>query len=100
QVLLLERAANDFTGIEAGDYDVIVLNSVVQYFPGVDYLMQVVENAIQLVAPRGHIFLGDIRSLPLLEVFHTAVQLRQAVGSLSRKELRQLVQTYVAQEKE
>ena len=84
QVRLLERAANDFSDIEAGAYDVIVLNSVVQYFPGADYLLEVLEKAIQCVSPGGRIFLGDIRSLPLLEVFHTAVQVRQAAACTYR----------------
>ncbi len=100
QVTLLERGANDFTGIETGIYDVIVLNSVVQYFPGADYLAQVLENAINVIAPGGRIFLGDIRSLLLLETFHTSVQLRQASALLSRKELQQLIQSHVAEEKE
>lgn len=100
QVTLLEHHANDLSGIEAGIYDTIVLNSVVQYFPSADYLAQLLERLTQLVAPGGHIFLGDIRNHSLLEMFHTSVQLHQAADSLSLKELQQLVRSHVAQEKE
>jgi len=102
QVTLLQRTAHNLTGIEAGMYDVVVLNSVVQYFPSADYLVQVLEQALHLLAPGGRIFLGDIRSLPLLEVFHSSVLLSQTdpTLALSRKELLQRVQSHISQEKE
>ncbi len=99
-VTLLERNANDLSGIEAGVFDTIILNSVVQYFPGVEFLIQLLEHLIRLVAPGGRIFLGDIRNHSLLEVFHTSVQVRQAEDALSLKELQHLVGSHIAQEKE
>jgi amino acid adenylation domain-containing protein/non-ribosomal peptide synthase protein (TIGR01720 family) len=99
-VTLLERTADDLAGLETGAYDLIILNSVVQYFPGADYLGQVLVNMLPLVAPGGHIFFGDIRSLPLLEVFYTSVQVYQAAPLMPLHELRQLVRSHVAQEKE
>ncbi|MBA2682590.1 MAG: amino acid adenylation domain-containing protein [Ktedonobacteraceae bacterium] len=102
QVTLLQRSANNLTEMEAGVYDVVVLNSVVQYFPSADYLVQVLEQALHMLAPEGRIFLGDIRSLPLLEVFHTSVQLSQTdiPSALSRKNMLQRVHSHVSQEKE
>ena len=102
QVTLLQRSANNLTGVDAGVYDVVVLNSVVQYFPSADYLVQVLEQALHMLAPGGRIFLGDIRSLPLLEVFHTSVLLSQTDTTPvpSRKDLLQRVQLHVSQEKE
>ena len=38
---LQARAADDFSGMDAGSFDVVVLNSVVQYFPSADYLVEV-----------------------------------------------------------
>jgi SAM-dependent methyltransferase len=78
QLELLQRRADNFDGIEAGIFDLVVLNSVVQYFPGIDYLLRVLEGAIKVVKPGGSIFIGDVRSLPLLEAFHLEVQLQQA----------------------
>ncbi|MBV9386823.1 MAG: amino acid adenylation domain-containing protein [Chroococcidiopsidaceae cyanobacterium CP_BM_ER_R8_30] len=100
QVKLLQRMATDFTGIESQTFDAVILNSVVQYFPSIDYLIQVIEGAIASLAPGGFIFLGDIRSLPLLQAFHTLVQLHQAEPSLSRSQLRQRVQAQILQESE
>ena len=46
-------------------FDLVVLNSVVQYFPDLTYLLQVIEQASQCLAPGGTLFLGDIRWQPL-----------------------------------
>ncbi len=91
QVELLQRVATDFEGIDPGAFDLVILNSIVQYFPSVDYLMQVLEEAIETLATGGVLFLGDVRSLPLLTAFHTWVQFSQADGALSRNQLQQRV---------
>jgi predicted YcjX-like family ATPase len=91
--------ATDFEGIEA-NLDAVVLNSVVQYFPSVDYLLQVLEGAINTVAPGGFIFIGDVRSLPLLSAFHAAVELHQADSAVSQKQLQQQLTLAISQETE
>ncbi|MDX2242773.1 MAG: thioesterase domain-containing protein [Leptolyngbyaceae cyanobacterium bins.302] len=91
-VELLHRMATDFEGIDLSSFDVVILNSIVQYFPSQDYLMQVLEGAIQAVAPGGVLFVGDVRSLPLLTAFHTWVQFCQADDSMERSQLQQLVE--------
>jgi amino acid adenylation domain-containing protein/non-ribosomal peptide synthase protein (TIGR01720 family) len=100
QVKLLHQPADDFSGIEAKAFDTVILNSVVQYFPSIDYLMRVLESAVRSVADGGHIFVGDVRSLPLLETFHASVQCDQAPPSLSRAEMRERVRWSMAHEKE
>lgn len=103
QVTLLQREGDDFSGILAaqrGTFDVVIINSVIQYFPSVDYLLQVLAGAVQMAAPGGCVFVGDVRSLPLLEAFHTSVQLRQASLSLLTDQLRLRIQKRIAQENE
>ncbi|MGW4492361.1 amino acid adenylation domain-containing protein [Streptomyces sp. NPDC004376] len=58
--------------------DLVVLNSVAQYFPGVSYLRDVIEQAIRVVRPGGAIFVGDVRSVEMLPEFHTLLQFSQA----------------------
>jgi 2-polyprenyl-3-methyl-5-hydroxy-6-metoxy-1,4-benzoquinol methylase len=65
-VTLLQKMATDFEGVETAAFDAVILNSVVQYFPNIDYLVQVLEGAVKATAPGGFIFIGDVRSLPLL----------------------------------
>jgi len=100
QLELRQRRADDFEGIEPGAFDLIILNSIVQYFPGIDYLVRVIEGAVKVVKPGGFIFIGDVRSLPLLEAFHLAVQLHQAPASLPVAQLEQRVKRHMAQEEE
>ena len=87
-VALMQRRADNFEGLDAGSFDTIVINSVVQYFPGLDYLTQVLENAVRLVRPGGRVFIGDVRSLPLLPAFAASVELFQAEDGIDLAELR------------
>ncbi len=91
QVELLHRIATDFKEIDPAAFDVVILNSIVQYFPNVDYLMQVLEGAIQAVAPGGVLFVGDVRNLSLLTAFHSWMQFCQADAAMERVTLQQLV---------
>jgi len=100
QVTLLQKMATDFEGVEAEAFDAVILNSVVQYFPNIDYLVRVLEGAIASTAPGGFIFIGDVRSLPLLQAFHASVQLYQAEPSLTREQLQQRVKMQMFQETE
>ncbi len=100
QVALLQRPADDFGGLADEAFDCVILNSVVQYFPDIDYLLRVLAGAAQVLAPGGAIFVGDVRSYPLMEAFHTAVQLFQAPDELPIAALRQRVQKQLAQEHE
>jgi len=99
-VTLLQRPADDFTGIARGEADAVVVNEVVQYFPDVEYLLRVVDGAIGTVRTGGYVFLGGLRSFPLLEAFHASVQLFQAAPSMPLEELRRQVRAHAAQDKE
>jgi amino acid adenylation domain-containing protein len=100
-VSLFQCEAKDLSGlVEPRSFDAVIINSVIQYFPGVDYLKAVLEEAIRAVEPGGFIFVGDVRSLPLLETFHTAVQLEQAPPELPLTQLHQSVRKAVKEEPE
>jgi non-ribosomal peptide synthetase component F/SAM-dependent methyltransferase len=72
-----------------GPYDTVILNSVIQYFPSIEYLIRVLDNAAWAVSDGGHIFIGDVRSLPLLEAFHAWVEER--AGRRPRQEVELVV---------
>ena len=97
---LFVRRADDFEGIEPGSFDLVMLCSVVQYFPTIDYLLRVLDSAARVVRPGGAIFLGDVRNLQLLEAFHTSVQLFKAGGDVTAARLRQRIHQQLAQEQE
>ncbi|REJ44215.1 MAG: amino acid adenylation domain-containing protein [Microcystis flos-aquae TF09] len=100
KVKLLHRTADDFTGIPQATFDRVVINSVVQYFPSVDYLLQVIAGAVKTTADQGKIFLGDIRSLSLLEPYHAAVQLARTEANKTLEQWQKQVNQSVATEEE
>ncbi|AFZ37662.1 amino acid adenylation domain protein [Stanieria cyanosphaera PCC 7437] len=97
---VIAKPAHDLEEFEPKSFDTIIINSVIQYFPNINYLVQVLEKAVKLVKPGGRIFIGDVRSLPLLEAFHTGVQLAQVPDFLPCDQLKQRIQTRIAQDKE
>jgi len=86
-VTLLHRSATDFRGIDLASFDVVILNSIVQYFPSQTYLIQVLTTALQAVTPGGVILVGDVRSLPLLPAFHSWMKFSQADPGLGCNQL-------------
>jgi ubiquinone/menaquinone biosynthesis C-methylase UbiE/acyl carrier protein len=99
-VELLHRSATELKDLQAGSFDTVVLNSVLQYFPDMEYVLAVLQEAVRLLRPGGNIFLGDIRHLGLLPMFHGAVQLSKAAAAVSVEQLRKRITRAVAQDKE
>ena len=50
-VQLQQAGADDFSSITPASFDLVVINSVVQYFPDLDYLLRVIDGAITALAP-------------------------------------------------
>ncbi|MCY7283313.1 MAG: amino acid adenylation domain-containing protein, partial [Cyanobacteria bacterium CAN_BIN43] len=99
-VTTLERMADDFHGIEPASFDTVIINSVVQYFPSVTYLLRVLEQAVASVRAGGHVLIGDVRNLLLLDTYILSVQLHQSSDQLSLSQLQQHVQQRMMQEEE
>jgi 2-polyprenyl-3-methyl-5-hydroxy-6-metoxy-1,4-benzoquinol methylase len=99
-VTVRQQAADDLRGLPQGRFDTVVLSSVVQYFPDISYLRRVLGGIAALAAPGARIFLGDVRSLPLLRTFHLAVLLQQAEATTPLAEIREQVASRVSRERE
>ncbi|MFE2044755.1 amino acid adenylation domain-containing protein, partial [Streptomyces sp. NPDC059477] len=87
-------------GLPAGYFDTVVINSVIQYFPSLDHLRQVIRGALGLLAPGGALFLGDVRDLRQARVFQTGIQRARAGAGTDREALRRAVERGLALEKE
>lgn len=99
-VEVLQGAATDLQELQPGAFDTVVLNSVVQYFPDIGYLLAVIREAVRLLRPGGKIFIGDVRHLGLLSMFHSAVQFSKAAATITAEQLRKRVARALTQEKE
>ena len=99
-VQLLHRSAENLEDLRYAAFDTVILNSVVQYFPDIEYLVDVLKKAARLLSPGGKIFIGDIRHLGLLPLFHSAVQLGKAAATVSVGQLRKRITRAVTHERE
>ncbi|MER6188142.1 class I SAM-dependent methyltransferase [Streptomyces sp. NPDC001652] len=69
-VCLLLASARDLDRVPKWDYDCVVLNSVLQYFPDTAYVREVLRRAVGLLKPPGILFLGDVRHRDLLALHY------------------------------
>ncbi len=81
-------------------YDSIILNSVAQYFPSIDYFIDVLEKCISKVNTKGYIFIGDLRSLPHLKAFHASVLLNHCPKNTSFQDWLKLLERSIEEEDE
>jgi amino acid adenylation domain-containing protein len=100
QVSLSVREADRLDDYAGAEFDLVVVNSVAQYFPDLDYLLRVLEGAAAALRPGGRIFVGDVRSLPLLGAFHASVELARAPEGLPAEQLKARVRRGMAEEQE
>jgi 2-polyprenyl-3-methyl-5-hydroxy-6-metoxy-1,4-benzoquinol methylase/acyl carrier protein len=98
-VTLSQRAADDLDNLDDRAFKAVVINSVIQYFPNADYLLRVLERAVQAV-DQGFVFVGDVRNLRLLKAFHVSVELYRAPATLPVANLRERVQEHLDDEEE
>jgi thioester reductase-like protein len=91
-------AAHELTPEQLSDYDLVIINSVIQYFPNFSYLKDLLSKLGQALPPNARIFLGDIRNFDLLETFHTSVQLVRSKDEGTIQDLNRRIQSRIAQE--
>ncbi|HEY9456248.1 MAG TPA: MupA/Atu3671 family FMN-dependent luciferase-like monooxygenase, partial [Bradyrhizobium sp.] len=99
-VVLEQRAADTLATLEGGPFDTIIINSVVQYFPGVEYLIDVLAAAVEKLAPGGAIFVGDVRSRALLEAMLCEIELQKAAADAPAGEIQTRLRKRLDEESE
>jgi len=99
-VNLILKSTNHFLLSEAKSVDTAIINSVIHFFPNVEYLLEVIKQVIEKVDNGGQIFITDIRSKSLLELQIASVIAHQTTEDLDRNLFKQRVQTRVSREDE
>ncbi len=99
RVQLLTQPAHAIDGLSQGYFDTVILNSVIQYFPNQGYLADLIDNALELLAPGGALFIGDVRNRTLQGAFQTAVALART-DTTDTAEIRQRVRRAMLSEPE
>ncbi len=99
-VTLEQGPAEAVSAMAPGSFDAVILNSVIQYFPSVDYLLKVLEGAVRAVAPGGILFVGDVRVRSLGPALRASLELGKAEDSTTVTALARRVQKATFDEKE
>ncbi|MFD0634883.1 condensation domain-containing protein [Catenulispora yoronensis] len=87
EVVIHQAEAIEAPTVVPGAHDTIVLNSVAQYFPSLAYLHRFLDEAVSVLEPGGHIFLGDLRNSALLEAFLSLREQRRQGAGADRAEV-------------
>jgi len=90
-VELHQASADDFGAIGDEPFDLVVLNSVVQYFSDIRYLRGVLAKALDRLDAGGCVFVGDVRHLGVLPAFHAELEASRAPAALSVGDLRRRI---------
>ncbi|MBC8034393.1 MAG: amino acid adenylation domain-containing protein, partial [Chitinophagaceae bacterium] len=93
-------AAHEISVLEDEPVDTIIVNSVVQYFPGEEYLSDVVKKSIAILKGEGRIIIGDVRDVRLLELFKSRLLISKLQEKVSVKDFKWSVDQEVLKEEE
>jgi pristinamycin I synthase-3/4 len=92
-------AADNWSQFAHQQFDTIILNSVAQYFPSIEYLEHWLAEAVAHV-DEGEIFLGDIRNFTLAEAFALSILDHSARPETSAADLRSQLARHLSMEPE
>ena len=93
-------AAHEVSLKDDEQVDTIILNSIVQYFPGEEYVNEVVQKSISLLEGKGRVVIGDVRDNRLLELFKARLQMKILQPSVNVRELNWLMEQEFLKEEE
>lgn len=77
-VELFQGSADDLSKVKGRKFDVIIINSVIMFFPNAQYLLNVIESCMELLEDGGKLFLGDIHNYDLQKLFKTSIEVYNA----------------------
>ena len=87
KIELYQLDALNIDKVPENKFNLIIINSVAQYFPSLDYLFNVLKKLEQYVSSNSFIFLGDIRSFELQNLFYLDV-INSRESNLNKNELK------------
>jgi amino acid adenylation domain-containing protein len=97
---LFTSPAHEVNAPNGQQVNTILLNSMVQYFPGEDYLTEVLDKSISLIKDKGRIIIGDVRDNRLLELFKARLRIQKLQDAVSVKEFHWGLQQDLLKEEE
>lgn len=81
-IILKQCRADEIDTLAISSIDIVIINSVVQYFYDISYLIDVITKAIGIIDKKGIIYLGDIRDSDKKSEFESTVRQYRADNGL------------------
>jgi amino acid adenylation domain-containing protein/non-ribosomal peptide synthase protein (TIGR01720 family) len=97
---LFTAPAHEVVLPQGQEVDTILLNSMVQYFPGEEYMNEVIDKSIKLLKGRGRIIVGDVRDNRLIQLFKGRLRLQKLQDGISVREFKWGIGQDIAREEE
>lgn len=92
--------ADDFSALGNVPVDLILINSVAQYFPNSEYLIRVIRQAAETLKEGGCIFIGDMQGKNTLHMYHAMDYLPKASELTTVEAFKEIVTNRVRIEEE
>ena len=99
-VELYVKGADEIRDLNVNDVDTVIVNSVTQYFPNLQYLEQTIIDSIEKIENIGFVILGDLRNYELMEDFFRSTGLYKIEEKNTVDVLKQRIKTEIKNEKE
>ncbi|MBS1783116.1 MAG: amino acid adenylation domain-containing protein [Bacteroidetes bacterium] len=74
--------ADDFSALKGKKVDLVLLNSVIQYFQDANYLLKVIRQSVQAIENGGCIYIGDVQGKNSLAMYHAMDYLKNASSTV------------------
>jgi microcystin synthetase protein McyA len=100
KVQICKMSADEVGSLTEKNFNMVILNSVIQYFPTVNYLSNIINTAIDHISGTGCIFIGDVRNYDLSHEFYTSLALAQASPKTTIEEIVSIAKKYTLQDNE
>lgn len=100
RVTCIQGDASNLADVPVEAVDTVMIHSVIQYFPGIDYLTDLIRTLTERLPHGARIFIGDVRDLRLLTSFHAAVLAHQCPPDTTQAKFARMLSDRVRLEKE
>src|SRR5699024_4879122 len=92
--------ADDLHGIEEDQFDLVLLHSVIQYFPSLEYLLDVIKKSISRLCDGGCLFIGDSQTEASAYMHIAHEQLKYVSNEATLSDFKDIINFRIRQQNE
>lgn len=94
-IKLFQCRADEIVKFIDENINLIIINSVIQYFKTEEYLLSVIEKSAEIINDRGIIYIGDVRDKEKKELYEQSLMDYQRKTQIKRKNARRSNELFV-----